>query len=75
MMLKEADIWIWGAWAQHQSMPCTGAFRLGTGDIVIWCSLTSNGLPKPLQQQQCNHSLFGSHHEATPLLQANGASQ
>ena len=28
---------------------------------------------KVLQQQQCNYSLFGSHHEATPLLQANGA--
>lgn len=56
MMLQEADIWIWGMWAQHQSTwQCpTGAFRLGTGDIVIWCSLTSNGLPKVLQQQQCN---------------------
>lgn len=57
------------------AMPYTGAFRLGTGDIVIWCSLTSSGLPKVLQQQQCNYSLFGSHHEATPLLQANGTSR
>lgn len=35
----------------NPAMPYTGAFRLGTGDIVIWCSLTSNGL-----QRSCNNN-------------------
>lgn len=68
MMLQEADMDLGhvGSAPVNLAMPYTGAFRLGTGDIVIWCSLFLNGLPKVLQQQQCNYSCLV--HIMKPLL-------
>ena len=45
------DLGPMGSAPVNLAMPYTGAFRLGTGDIVTWCSLTSNGL-----ERSCNNN-------------------
>lgn len=54
MMLKEADIWIWGAWAQHQSTwQCPAQEHSGWGQETLSSGVAS---PPMACQSPCNNN-------------------